>query len=125
MPFALIPDGFKLQKVTKAQQQAVDKYYSNKATEAFLEGDASAELAKTAAIVVTPIVLAVLANQALERAKELNINIPSADFEELKALALRVNPITLPADITLNVLRRGGLLSETEEARLRELLPIL
>lgn len=125
MPFALIPDGFKLQKVTKAQQQAVDKYYNSKATEAFLEGDASAELAKTAAIVVTPIVLAVLANQALERAKELNINIPSADFEELKALALRVNPITLPADITLNVLRRGGLLSEAEEARLRELLPIL
>ena len=35
MPFALIPDGFKLQKVTKAQQQAIDKYNSNQNIEAF------------------------------------------------------------------------------------------
>ena len=27
MPFALIPDGFTLKKVTKAQEQAVNKYY--------------------------------------------------------------------------------------------------
>jgi len=27
MPFALVPEGFELKKVTKAQKQAVDKYY--------------------------------------------------------------------------------------------------
>ena len=69
MPFALIPEGFKLQKVTKLQQQAVDQYYSSKNTEAFLEGDAPAQLVKTVAVVVTPIVLAVLAKRGFEFAE--------------------------------------------------------
>ena len=63
MPFALIPEGFKLQKVTKLQQEAVDKYNSSQSTQAFLEGDAPAEMVKAVAIVVTPIVLAALAKQ--------------------------------------------------------------
>jgi len=63
MPFALIPEGFKLQKVTKLQQEAVDKYNSSQSTQAFLEGEAPAEMVKAVAIVVTPIVLAALAKQ--------------------------------------------------------------
>ena len=63
MPFALIPEGFKLQKVTKLQQEAVDKYNASQSTQAFLEGDAPAEMVKAVAIVVTPIVLAALAKQ--------------------------------------------------------------
>jgi len=63
MPFALIPDGYKLEKVTKAQKEAVDKFASTNATTAFLSGPASGELVKAVAIVVTPIVLAALAKQ--------------------------------------------------------------
>ena len=63
MPFALVPDGFKLQKVTKLQKEAIDKYNSSKNIEAFFEGPASAELVKAVAIVVTPIVLAALAKR--------------------------------------------------------------
>ena len=63
MPFALVPEGFKLQKVTKLQKEAIDKYNSNENTRAFFEGPASAELVKAVAIVVTPIVLAALAKQ--------------------------------------------------------------
>ena len=70
MPFALIPDGFKLQKVTKLQKEAIDKYNSSKNTEAFFEGPASAELVKAVAIVVTPIVLAALAKQGASIGKE-------------------------------------------------------
>ena len=70
MPFALIPDGFKLQKVTKLQKEAIDKYNSSKNTEAFFEGPASAELVKAVAIVVTPIVLAVLAKRGYDFAEE-------------------------------------------------------
>jgi len=70
MPFALIPEGFKLQKVTKLQQQAIDKYNSNQNIEAFFEGPASSELVKTVAIVVTPIVLAVLAKRGYEFAED-------------------------------------------------------
>ena len=63
MPYALVPDGYKLQKVTKAQKEAVDKFASTNATTAFLAGPASGELVKAVAIVVTPIVLAALAKQ--------------------------------------------------------------
>ena len=63
MPFALIPDGYKLQKVTKLQKEAVDKFYSSKNIDSFLDGQASGELVKAVAIVVTPIVLAALAKQ--------------------------------------------------------------
>jgi len=63
MPFALIPDGYKLQKVTKLQKEAVDKFYSSNNIDSFFTGEASGELVKAVAIVVTPIVLAALAKQ--------------------------------------------------------------
>ena len=63
MPYALVPDGYKLEKVTKAQQEAVERFASTNATTAFLSGPASGELVKAVAIVVTPIVLAALAKQ--------------------------------------------------------------
>ena len=63
MPFALIPEGYKLQKVTKLQKEAVDKFYSSKNIDSFLDGQASGELVKAVAIVVTPIIIAALAKQ--------------------------------------------------------------
>ena len=63
MPFALVPDGFTLKKVTKLQKQAIDSYNNGLTSKAFFEGPASAELVKAVAIVVTPIVLAALAKQ--------------------------------------------------------------
>ena len=122
MPFALVPEGFKLQKVTKAQQKAVDQYYNNKSTQAFLEGDASSELVKVAAIVVTPIVLAALAKQIKEVAEEQGIDL---DVEELAALSLRFNPVTLPIDVTANLLRRFNFITEEQEAEIREKTPII
>ena len=121
MPFALVPEGFKLQKVTKAQQQAIDQYYNNKTTQAFLEGDAPSELVKVAAIVVTPIVLAALAKQLKERAKEEGIEIG----EDVTGLLLRLNPITLPTDVALSLVRQFNLITEEQEAELRSRLPIL
>jgi len=81
MPFALIPEGFKLQKVTKAQQQAIDNFNSSKSTQAFFEGPASSELVKAVAIVVTPIVLAVLAKRGAEFAQEEVSDIIQATSE--------------------------------------------
>ena len=79
MPFALIPDGYKLQKVTKLQKEAVDKFYSSKNIDSFLDGQASGELVKAVAVVVTPIILAALAKQGIE-------GLPSADSIIDKAL---------------------------------------
>ena len=70
MPFALIPDGYKLQKVTKLQKEAVDKFYRSQNVDSFLDGQASGELVKAVAIVVTPIVLAALAKQGADLSKE-------------------------------------------------------
>ena len=63
MPFALIPEGYELKKVTKLQQEAVDKFYTSQNVDSFLDGQASGEWVKAVAIVVTPIVLAALAKQ--------------------------------------------------------------
>ena len=77
MPYALVPDGYNLEKVTKAQQEAVERLASTNATTAFLSGPASGELVKAVAIVVTPIVLAALAKQ---------VDLPNADDIIDKAL---------------------------------------
>ncbi len=73
MPYALVPDGYQLKKVTKDQKLAVDKHTSNEAVQAFFDGPASGELVKAVAIVVTPIVLAALAKQ---------IDLPDLDVKE-------------------------------------------
>ena len=86
MPFALVPEGYKLQKVTKAQKEAVDKFASTNATAAFLEGPASGELVKAVAIVVTPIVLAVLAKQGVEGLPSLDDILEKVPGLDLSAL---------------------------------------
>ena len=91
MPFALIPEGFKLQKVTKLQQEAVDRYNSSQSTQAFLEGDAPAEMVKAVAIVVTPIVLAVLAKRGVEFAKEETEDILGAVVSTLGGVVSEEN----------------------------------
>ena len=91
MPFALIPDGYKLQKVTKLQKEAVDKFYSSKNIDSFLDGQASGELVKAVAIVVTPIVLAALAKQGvkgLPKIDELLEKIPGFDLSALGEFSL-------------------------------------
>jgi len=121
MPFALIPEGYKLQKVTKLQKEAVDKFYSSKNIDSFLDGQASGELVKAVAIVVTPIVLAALAKQLQERAKEEGISIS----EDAIGLLLRLNPVTLPIDAALSLTRQFNFLTEEQEAEIRSNLPIL
>jgi len=91
MPFALIPEGYKLQKVTQLQKEAVDKFYSSKNIDSFLDGQASGELVKAVAIVVTPIVLAALAKQGVEglpKLDDLLEKIPGFDLSALGEFSL-------------------------------------
>ena len=86
MPYALIPDGYKLQKVSKLQKEAVDKFYTSQNIDSFLDGQASGELVKAVAIVVTPIVLAALAKQGvpdLPKVEDLFEKIPGFDLSAL------------------------------------------
>lgn len=66
MAYALVPDGFAIKKVTKAEKEAVNQYYTAESTKSFFEGPASGDLVKAVAVVVTPIVLAALAKQGFE-----------------------------------------------------------
>ena len=122
MAFALVPEGFKLQKVTKAQQQAIDKYYSSKNMEAFLEGSASSELVKTVSLVVTPIVLSVLAKYLIDLAKKENINLDDITLDRLTKAAVRSNPVLLLADIGFNL---AGKVDIDAENKIKELLTLL
>jgi len=91
MPFALIPEGYKLQKVTKLQKEAVDKFYTSQNVDSFLDGQASGELVKAVAIVVTPIVLAALAKQGVEglpKLDDLLEKIPGFDLSALGEFSL-------------------------------------
>ena len=93
MPFALVPAGFTLKKVTKLQKQAVDAYNNGLTGKAFFEGPASAELVKAVAIVVTPILLAVLAekkgSELLDAVfKGLGDLIPDLDLSGLKDIGV-------------------------------------
>ena len=97
MPFALIPEGYKLQKVTKLQKEAVDKFYSSKNIDSFLDGQASGELVKAVAIVVTPIVLAALAKQidlpdfnVTEFIDKQLEKVPGLDLSALSNISLQI-----------------------------------
>ena len=72
--------------MTKAQKEAVDKFASTNATNAFLEGPASGELVKAAAVIVTPIVLAVLAKQGVEGLPSLDDILEKVPGFDLSAL---------------------------------------
>jgi len=91
MPFALIPEGYELKKVTKLQKEAVDKFYTSQNVDSFLDGQASGELVKAVAIVVTPIVLAALAKQGVEglpKLDDLLEKIPGFDLSALGEFSL-------------------------------------
>ena len=80
MPYALVPDGFSLKKVTNSQKEAVDSYTNAESIQAFFDGPASGELVKGVVIVVTPIILSVLAKRGFEFAKEEADDLVSAVF---------------------------------------------
>jgi len=117
MAFALVPDGFKLQKVTKAQKAAVDQYYSTEATKAFLEGDASSETVKAVAIVVTPIVLAALTARFAANVEG------DFDITDVLKFPSRVLSPLAPIDATLAVLTQLGFITKEQEQQLRDDLP--
>ena len=90
MAYALVPDGYKLEKVTKGQKEAVDKFYTSQNVDSYLDGQASGELVKAVAIVVTPVILAALAKQVdlgdLDISKFINEQIEKIPGFDIGAL---------------------------------------
>ncbi len=75
MPFALIPDGFTLKKVTKQQQDAVNRHRRHENVEALINNP---EIIKQLIITGVALLAAREGKEALKELRELGATIPKA-----------------------------------------------
>ena len=73
MPFALVPNGFELKKVTKLQKDAVDRYYRHENVKALIDNP---EIIKQMIITGVAFLIAREGKDALTELKELGASIP-------------------------------------------------
>jgi len=110
MPFALIPDGFKLQKVTKAQERAVDAKRRHDDMIALLNNPQTVSSAVT-------LVLAYLTAQAgktaLQELKDLGVNIT----EDVEEAFTKKRDVGAPVGVSIEQILDEGI------KRLTKLLP--
>jgi len=105
MPYALIPEGFTLKKVTKAQEDAVKDYRRHDDVKTFLGNETTPILVGGAAIAaLTPAILALF----LKLLDEQNIPINDAQKAALKAGLLAVGPAGW-ALLAVDKVRKEGL----------------
>mgnify|MGYP003659875213 FL=1 len=95
MPFALIPDGFSLKKVTKLQEKAVKDKRRHDDVVALLNNDLAA------AAIVTPLVAiasgglsAIIAKYVLDKLKEEGVTIPEKAAKAVDKGVLSVTTVT-------------------------------
>jgi hypothetical protein len=81
MPYALIPDGFELKKVTKAQEQAVNAKRRHDNVQAFIENENTPFLVGAGALALSLPILIELLLQAQEDA--LNITLTDKQKTDL------------------------------------------
>ena len=92
MPFALIPDGFTLKKVTKQQEKAVkDLRRSNYILETIKN--------PTTVPIVASGVVALFSGLLLDKFIEELPALPNVDLAAVKKTVLATTPLTLPATI--------------------------
>ena len=110
MPFALIPDGFKLQKVTKAQERAVDAKRRHDDMIALLNNPQTVSSAVT-------LVLAYLTAQAgktaLQELKDLGVDIT----EDVEEAFTKKRDVGAPVGVSIEQILDEGI------KRLTKLLP--
>ena len=75
MPYALIPDGFTLKKVTKQQQDAINRHRRHENVEALINNP---EIIKQLIITGVALLAAREGKEALKELKELGATIPKA-----------------------------------------------
>jgi len=86
MPYALIPDGFELKKVTKAEKDAVDEYFGRERKGSYIEGFLSNEntpllIGASALALSLPVLI-----PALLQAQEDALNITLTDTQKADLL---------------------------------------
>ena len=103
MPYALIPDGYSLKKVTKLQKRAVDEKRRHDNVMAFLGNETTPLLiGGIGAVALTPLILDRLINTV-----EVDLGISlSEDQKKVIRTSLLINPVTAPLVISKDILEK-------------------
>jgi len=127
MPFALIPDGFTIQKVTAAQERAVKSKRRQDDLIALINNP------QTIAVLGTIIGGTLVATQVdgiIDSLKESGVSISDDVIQATKEkvgsglnLASRAVSPLAPVDAALGIVRTAGLIDAETETRIRELIP--
>ena len=127
MPFALIPDGFTIQKVTAAQERAVKSKRRQDDLIALINNP------QTIAVIGTVLGGALVATQVdgiidslKESGVEISEDIQQATKDKLGSglkLATRATSPLLPVDAALGLIRTAGIIDAETETKIRELIP--
>jgi aspartate/tyrosine/aromatic aminotransferase len=108
MPYALIPEGFKLEKVTKAQEEAVKAKRRHDDTVALLNNPNTPIIAAgTALVIATPLLIDILLKR-IEALELPGVNLPTPeDIIQIKKEAQE----SLPAQVLEAIVNQSGFLS--------------
>ena len=127
MPFALIPDGFTIQKVTAAQERAVKSKRRQDDLIALINNP------QTIAVIGTVLGGALIATQVdgiIDSLKESGVEISEDVIQATKDkvgsglnLATRAVSPLAPVDAALGIIRTAGLIDSETETKIRELIP--
>ena len=125
MPFALIPDGYSLKKVTKLQKQAVSDKRRHDNVMKLLENPTTLP---TLATLIGGALVAKAVDDTLESLVDQGINIVDQTKDAVKAnVVSKPLPISVffPVSAALDVTQRSGLLTAEQEQQIRDALPFI
>ena len=123
MPFALIPDGYSLKKVTKLQQKAVSDKRRHDNVMKLLENPTTLP---TLATLIGGALVAKAVDDTLESLVDQGINIVDQTKDAVKAnVVSKPLPISVffPVSAALDVTQRSGLLTAEQEQQIRDAIP--
>ena len=125
MPFALIPDGFSLKKVTKLQQKAVNDKRRHDNVMELLKNPTTLP---TLATIIGGALIAKAVDDTLEGLVDQGINIVDQTKAAVKSNVVnKPLPISVffPASAGLDIAQRSGLLTAEQEQQIRDAIPFI
>ena len=125
MPFALIPDGYSLKKVTKLQKQAVSDKRRHDNVMELLRNPSTLP---TIATLIGGALIAKAVDDTLEGLVDQGINIVDQTKDAVKiSVTSKPLPISVffPASAGLDIAQRSGLLTAEQEQQIRDAIPFI
>jgi len=125
MPFALIPDGYSLKKVTKLQLKALSDKRRHDNVMKLLENPTTLP---TLATLIGGALVAKAVDDTLESLVDQGINIVDQTKDAVKANVVnKPLPISVffPVSAALDVTQRAGLFTKEQEQQIRDALPFI